>query len=138
MKELAQESLHLKGRVFFHGRLTNPEVLQFLKQASFLVVNSNIETFSVISAEALLMGKPVIATHCGGPELFIDETNGLVIPRKDDEALETAIKQMLKTYSNYDSVKLSRGIKEKFGAPVIGRSFVNLYEEVLKVKFPQT
>ncbi len=67
--------------IIFHGRRDNDYVLAFLQSIDFLVTNSNVETFSVITAEAIAAGKPVIATRCGGPDIFVKEkTASWLIP----------------------------------------------------------
>ncbi|MGB3948068.1 MAG: glycosyltransferase, partial [Bacteroidia bacterium] len=63
-KELLTElSNSLQGSekfIFFHGRKPNEYVYDFMQQADFVLINSNYETFSVVAAEALANGKPVI------------------------------------------------------------------------------
>lgn len=53
------------------------EVAGFFCECDFFVLNSNFETFSVVTAEALAYGKPVIATRCGGPEEFVNKIMGI-------------------------------------------------------------
>ncbi len=84
------------------GRLPNVEVLRIMAQAGFVVINSNVETFSVVTGEALALGKPVIATRCGGPEAFIDEANGFLIPTANDAELANAMQQMVKEHARFD------------------------------------
>lgn len=46
--------------------------------------------------EALSLGKPVIASNCGGnPEVVEHGKNGLLIPYNNEKELSSAIKRML-------------------------------------------
>ena len=66
LTQLARDLDLLDRNVFFLGRKTNEEVLRHLHEIDCLLVNSRFETFSMITAEALSAGTPVIATRCGG------------------------------------------------------------------------
>jgi glycosyltransferase involved in cell wall biosynthesis len=117
--------------VFFHGRQTNKFVYKVLKQIDFVVINSNFETFSVVAAEALVNGKPVVATRCGGPEEFITAETGILIEPNNQRQLHDAIVQMIAEYKNYDPEKLNNYITEKFNYSVIGKQFYELYQSIL-------
>ena len=90
-------------------------------------MNSRFETFSLICAEALSCGKPVIATRCGGPEEFIDSSNGILIPVNDTDALKAAILQMSKNYSNYSPEQLRNQAAKQFNSESVGNSFDLVY-----------
>lgn len=53
-----------------------------LPQADAFVLASRRETFGVVYIEAMAAGLPVIATACGGPEDFVREEDGFLIPRR--------------------------------------------------------
>ncbi|MGQ0827622.1 MAG: glycosyltransferase [Bacteroidota bacterium] len=127
------DSLQLTDKfIFFHGRHTNEYVYNFLKQIDFVVINSNYETFSVVSAEALANGKPVISTICGGPEEFITSDHGILIEKGDQQLLEQAILQMISSYKNYDAQKLNNYISTKFNYQIIGKQFYEIYKPIIK------
>jgi len=118
-------------QVFFAGRKTNEEVLEILNKVDFMVLNSISETFSVVTAEALLAGKPVIATRCGGPEIFINETNGILIEPANPEALKAAIVGMIGKYKSYNPEILKSTIREKFGREAVGSKILTIYDEII-------
>lgn len=118
--------------VFFHGQQYNAFVYDLLKQIDFVVINSNIETFSVVAAEALVNGKPVIATICGGPEEFVTVENGILIEKNNQDQLEKAILQMISTYKNYDPELLNQTIINKFNYQTIGKQFYSIYKPLIK------
>lgn len=64
------------------GRLPNHEALIEISKAQCLIVNSNIETFSVVLIEARGQGLQAIATDCGGPSEYADDSTS-IIPIKD-------------------------------------------------------
>lgn len=122
------------SRIFFHGRMTPKEVYQYYPSCDFVVVNSRFETFSMITAEALVHNKPVIATRCGGPEMFIHEKNGLLIRSDDQPALTESIKTLCTHLENYRNLDFSKEILENYTPEKVGASFYGIYTEVVDLK----
>lgn len=108
------EQLGLKNQIKMLGLLSSKEVLKHYNESDFIVINSNYETFSMVAAEAIAHGKPVICTKCGGPEEFINERNGILIPVNDEIALQLALNEMIENYSRYNSEKMMEEIRLKF------------------------
>ncbi len=57
--------------------------LEYIAKSDFHILNSDEEGFSVVAAESLCYGIPVITTDCGGPEDFVTDYNGIIIKRRD-------------------------------------------------------
>ncbi len=127
LKELALKLEVPENTIHFDGLKNNAEVYEALWDCDFLIMNSRFETFSLICAEALSCGKPVIATRCGGPEEFIDSSNGILIPVNDTDALKAAILQMSKNYSNYSPEHLRNQAAKQFNSESVGNSFDLVY-----------
>lgn len=123
--------MELQDHVFFHGRQDNQVVLPFLQKIHFLILNSYYETFSVVAAEALAAGKPVISTKCGGPEVFLDEQAGRLIPVGEEEALVEAIQDMLDKYQDFLPSTLKWKVNRFYGLKQIGQKFEQMYVEGL-------
>lgn len=130
LKELASVLRINPTAIHFSGLKSNAEVYEALHNSDFLVMNSRFETFSLICAEALSCGKPVIATRCGGPEEFINETNGILIPAADDESLENAMEKMARTFTNYDPHSLIQDSTRKFSAETVGKMLCEVYKAI--------
>lgn len=113
-KKAADKKL-LNEKIFFTGRKDNREVLEQMAQCDFLIMNSRKETFSMVCAEAIYAGKPVIATKCGGPEEFVHAQNGILIDIDDGFQLKNAITNMLKHHNDFESEKMAKEMEEKFG-----------------------
>jgi glycosyltransferase involved in cell wall biosynthesis len=131
LHQLASDKQLKDKKIFFHGRQDNKYVYQFLKDIAFLVNFSVFETFSVILIEAILHGKPVISSKCGGPESFINDDNGVLIDKNDIENLKNAMAKMMQSYKDYNTEKLIASVEEKYSPENIGKAFHQLYREIL-------
>jgi glycosyltransferase involved in cell wall biosynthesis len=90
LSELVKKA-NITDSVNFIGRLPQEDVLDYYLSVDCVIVNSNFETYSMVTAEAILSGVPVIASRCKGPEQFINENNGLLIELNNSEQLENAM-----------------------------------------------
>lgn len=131
LKALAADSGLAEGRIVFHGRLDNAGVIWHLHRCSFVVVNSNVETFSVLAAEALACGKPVVATRSGGPEFFVTGRLGMLIDPGDDTALLDAIRWMAEHYKEYDPAELKAAMRARFSKESVGEALAGIYRELI-------
>ena len=90
--EAENENCIRAGNLLFLGMQENP--LPFVNAADVYVSPSYIEGFSNSIAEAVLLGKAVIATRVGGtPELLDGGNRGVLIEAGDTEALRIAMDQ---------------------------------------------
>jgi len=76
-------------RIFFYGKIPNEKVPQAIRKLDVLVHPAiYLEVFGLNIGEALLEGKPVIATRSGGPEMqIVSGENGILIPPNDVHAM---------------------------------------------------
>ncbi|HSW64476.1 MAG TPA: glycosyltransferase [Dissulfurispiraceae bacterium] len=81
----------------WHGKQTHDAALVLIEQCDVMVHPAiYLEVFGLTIAEALAVGRPVIATRCGGAEMQIkDGINGLLVPPNDAAALRNAIATVL-------------------------------------------
>ena len=102
LKNLA-EKLGISESVKFLG--FQPEPWRFLREADVFVSSSRFEGFSMVIAEAMFCGVPVVATDCpSGPrEVLLDGKCGLLVPPEDPVALAEGIRKIL----------CDRGLREK-------------------------
>jgi len=92
------------------------------------VVPSRRETFSLVTAEALASGTPVVATRCGGPEEILTEETGQLTDVDDAAALAIAIESALNR--SYDRTALRRYAVDRFGNGAAAERLGRLYERV--------
>lgn len=131
---LAESYGLLNNFVFFHGRKTNEEVLNYMHSVDFVIINSHVETFSVVAAEAIATGKPVVCTRCGGPESFLDNKCGILIDVNNEQQLSDAIFYMVRHYHRFNSEYMQEHIRTQFSSEVVGRYMLDIYNQVLNDK----
>ncbi|MGY6562391.1 MAG: glycosyltransferase [Luteibaculaceae bacterium] len=130
LKKVTQK-LFLSQFVEFLGRMPQSKVQTHFKDIHCLVVNSWVETFSVVCTEALANGRPVIATRCGGPQEIISEQTGILIEPGNQVELVQAMLSMVNTYQNYNPEALAAEIEHKYSEQTIAKNLIALYEKVL-------
>ena len=125
------ERLELTGAVRFTGRLTRPEMAELYKDQDAFVLASRAETFGVVLIEALAAGLPVVATRCGGPEDFVDASNGVLAAPGDADALAAAMEQMIAKRPAYDGAAISAAARERFSPEAVALKLLQVYADVL-------
>lgn len=123
------EELHLKDKVEFTGELSPKEVIQKIDTCNFQVLFSNYETFSIVIAESLSAGKPVIATNAGAIPEVLPKEYGIFVEPKDEEGLSEAILKMAKTHSNYNSDAMRRYAINNYDKIKVGNLILEFYSE---------
>lgn len=123
-------ALGLDEVVEWRGTVQREALPHVFREADAFVLPSLHESFGVVFIEALASGIPVIATRCGGPEEFVTEDNGLLIPVGEVESLASAMEQLVGR--SFDSSQIRDGFLRRFSGAVVGPRIRDLYEEVLK------
>jgi glycosyltransferase involved in cell wall biosynthesis len=126
------DDLNLNDIVFFEGIKTNKQVYEYLNRCNFLVMNSRFETFSLICAEAMSCGKPVLATRCGGPDDFVTPETGILIEPGNDKELQSEFLKMINSSDEYDPEKIIAHAHQMFSAEVVSETFEKVFNSVVK------
>lgn len=127
MMELVS-SLCLKDNVFFLGDLPPVSVAREMNLCSAFLHCSEYETFSVVCAEAVCCGAPVIASAVGGIPEFINRENGVLVKEASTEGwLET-----LRIFNgmSYDRKRISQTARERFSFETVGQEYFNFLESL--------
>jgi teichuronic acid biosynthesis glycosyltransferase TuaC len=122
-------ALGLQDRVRFIGEVAPADVATLMRRSALLVVPSRRESFSLVTAEALASGTPVVATRCGGPEEILTPDTGELVPVGDPAALAIAIEATLSR--RYDPQRLRQYAVERFGRAAAARRLGTLYARVM-------
>lgn len=122
----------LDNRVILKGMCPRSAIAEQLSNSDCFVLASQSETFGVAYIEALAVGLPVIATKCGGPEAFVNDDNGLLIPVDDIDALTDAMQYMYVNIRKYSGEEISKVTKSLFSPENVANKLVQVYKEVSK------
>lgn len=138
LKELAA-SLNLSDRLVFLGHCSREQVAREMAASDAFVLSSSYETFGVVAVEALLSGKPVLATRCGGPEdIVVPNQDGYLVEKDDTTALSAGLLQLVRTLHQFDPQDLRRRCIDRFSEDAFARRHAELYRDVVASCAPPT
>lgn len=130
LQKLAQ-TLGVAGCVRWLGALRPADTPAHFARCHAFVLASRHETFGVVLAEALMCGRPVLATRCGGPVDIVHAGNGLLVPAQDPAALAQGLAALHRTASGYDRHALRADAIARFSRHAVALQLVALYQRVL-------
>ncbi len=123
---LAGEGVYLPGRV--------GDVSAWLARAELLVHPARWEGFGLALLEAMLAGKPVVATRVSSiPEIVVDGETGLLVPPDDPDALAAAILRVLRDPGGLGEAGLSRA-RTEFSVERMSRRTLAVYEDASRAR----
>ena len=125
---------NMGGRIELMGMQSRKVISDCLKKSDCFVLASQAETFGVVYIEAMASGLPVIATKCGGPESFINEKNGILIPLNQKDSLIRSMKDIYKNAHKFDRKAISMNTIKDFSPEAISRKLYDAYEDVITFK----
>lgn len=125
------KDLNLEDKVKFLGSLSREKVKLEMAKSSVFVLPSRYETFGVVLVEALALGKPVIATRCGGPESIVNDKVGILVEVDDIKALSQAMFDIYINYDKYDVKKIRQYCIENFSEETVTSKLISMYSSVL-------
>lgn len=120
----------LAGRVSFVGTLTPEEMASHISSSQAFLHCSDYETFSVVCAEALCCGAPVVASNVGGTPEFVDGTNGVLVNENSAAAWLDALRCFVRRRQEFDSELISRKTIDRFSKEQVGRRYYQILCEV--------
>ena len=124
-------TLGVQDRVRWLGALRPEQTPAHFARCDAFVLASRHETFGVVLAEALMSGKPVVATRCGGPQDIVTPANGLLVPPQDPAALAVAMQAVLTNPARYDATAMRADAVARFGLRAVGERVAALCERVV-------
>lgn len=129
------DRLGLLGSVDYYGKLDREKTLAVIAGSSVVLVPSRrTEGFSLVAAEAALLGRPVVATTTGGlPETVHHEVTGILVPPGDVASLAAGVERLLGS----PSLRSALGAKARdraacdFSVQRFASDIAGLYEAML-------
>lgn len=125
------ETLGLQDAVVFTGEVSPRDVHTHLTEAAFSVFFSRYETASVVVAESLSAGRPVVCTAIPAIAEVLDEQAGRMVPVADEAALTDALDWMLDHADTFDAAAMRARAAGLFSADRVGRQFMGVYQDAI-------
>lgn len=122
------KSLSWNFEIEYLGNLMPERLAEVLHKSDYFLHGSDIETFSIVIAEALATGTPVLASNAGAIPELINNTNGYLTENTIEE-WNRNIKQLLNV--NFDHEIISKQAL-KYSTDNVGKLFSEVYSSVKK------
>lgn len=111
------------------GRVEDQELLaRYYSMADVSILASKRETFSMVTAESLCCGTPVVGFQAGGPESIALPEFSRFVPEGDVEALGEELLAMLER--PIDRERLAREAQERYSSGRMVREYMQIYREL--------
>ena len=121
----------LPSNIEIVGLIKNQEILaQYYSMADVTLLTSKKETFSMVTAESLCCGTPVVGFKAGAPEqITIPEFSCFVDQGEIDILKDKALEIINK---NFDKQEISLKAIEKYKKGKMCKDYIDLYNDILR------
>lgn len=126
---ITERGLH--ARITLRPPADRMGVAQAMRDHDFLVVSSEVETFSLVSIEALASGLPVLSTACGGPQDIVANDSLGMIVTNDIEGLAKGLREMTERIDSFEPQVLRDHAIREYSWGAIAESIITQYEALL-------
>ena len=127
IKELQQLCDEHQITANFTGYIPKNEIAGHLYRSHYFLHASTIETFSIVVAEALLTGTPVLCSNVGALSELVNNSNGVLCNNTLQDWTE-GLKCLIN--NSYDNEQISSNISNRFSPENIGRKISEVYAQV--------
>ena len=120
--EVMPDNVKLWGRA-----KTQEELAQLYSEADMTLLLSRRETFSMVTAESLCCGTPVVGFKAGGPESIAIPTASSFVEYGDIDAL---INQLRKETSQISNNDFSEEAQSSYGSKSMSCEYMRVYRQL--------
>lgn len=121
----------LPENIFLWGKAKDQnELAELYSAAKLSVLVSRRETFSMVTAESLCCGTPVVGFKAGGPESISIPGASHFVEQGDLERLAEAIRLM--NSQVFDRIAISNEARIKYSPVTMANGYLDAFEKVLK------
>lgn len=132
--ELRLQAAGIADRVVMPGRVSDRELHAWLEAADLFVHPTRYEGSSLVTLEAMLHRKPVVATLAGGlPDKVVPGETGWLVPPRNPDALAAVLAEALAVRERWQSLGEAgrRLLERRFDWRVVQPQYRALYERLL-------
>lgn len=108
------------------------ELAKYYSAADLTVIASKAETFSMICAESLCCGTPVVGFKAGGPETISLPEYSEFVDYGDIDALYSSALNMLNKFSAEEKNKIGLKAEKRYSKDVMGKNMIKIYNQLME------
>ncbi len=116
--------------VKFLGFGTEEDVQNNLAQADVFLGPTKGENFFVAAAEALVAGRPLVASTKGGHVEYADPRFSEIVEERTADAYADAVERVLKRTRGVTAEEVSRSVRQRFSPEAVSQQYRELYNNV--------
>ena len=94
---------NLQDKVFLLGFVENPYAI--MAKHDIFICSSRAEGYSLVIAEAMILGLPIVSTYCSGPNELLNDGEYGVLTENSEKALSQGIKSLITSPSEKKKFK---------------------------------
>lgn len=122
------DGLSVSANVRLLGRVSNQvDLAKLYSSADMTVLTSKRETFSMVTAESLCCGTPVVGFKAGAPEEIALQEYSRFVEYGDMDALKNAVIKILDM--NFERQYICDKAKEKYAKEKMTEAYIEVYKE---------
>ena len=103
---------------------------QYYCLADLTVLTSKRETYSMVCAESLCCGTPVVGFCAGGPEMIALPRYSSFVPNGDLDALEAQVRQWIMKKNESTSRQIAKAAQAVYDKEIMIRQYEQLYRRI--------
>lgn len=127
----SQTHATLPPNVCLWGRTKDQkELAELYNAADLTIITSKRETFSMIVAESLCCGTPIVGFKAGGPETITLPDYSTFVDYGNMDLLLNATKDFLS--KDFNPHEISSGAHKKFASKLMADKYINVYNKLLQ------
>ncbi|MBK6946382.1 MAG: glycosyltransferase [Flavobacteriales bacterium] len=110
----------------FPGLLTKAQMAEYMQTAHLFVLPTTTENLPCVILESLCCGTPVLSMNINGIPEMVNDSNGILIPPRDVQAMADALVKILKEPLLFNRDAIAKAALERFAQePVRNRILLN-------------
>jgi glycosyltransferase involved in cell wall biosynthesis len=124
------------SNIKFVGEVQHIQAMQLVIQSDIFVLPSHTEGFPNVILEAMICGKPIIATSVGAIPDMLSPNCGLLIETQDVEGLKQALIKLMENEAlrNDLGARAREKALQNYSIDVVSNKYVNLWRRMISKK----
>jgi glycosyltransferase involved in cell wall biosynthesis len=116
----------------FPGHVDKPRLAEMMRRAHLFVLPTKAENLPCVLLESLCTGTPVLSMAVNGIPELVDDTNGIMVPPSDPEALAAALAMIITGKVKFDHAAIARAALARFNKHAVAKRISDAYDKIME------